>query len=387
MISTNLYSSAREWYFIKMSFGIDRRSLENFDWTYLGAVMLVCAVGVFNLYSAGYGQNLWKLQLYWLLLGLGCLFVMVVFNYRRMERLALLFYGGCILLLVAVLFFGEEIRGSKSWLDLSYFHIQPSELAKIAMVLVLARFWHREKTSTPTLPPRPYTFREILMPLFLVALPAGLVMLEPDMGTALIIMLVGATMIIFMGVTRRVILILAVLFAISLYPSWRYVLKPHQKERLATFIHPESDPLGVGYNLMQSKIAIGSGGWKGKGFTRGTQNMLRFLPEQQTDFAFSVWAEEWGFRGLVPILLLYMFIIIRGLGGGNLAKDRFGAMLALGSVSIIFWHTTINLAMISGMFPVIGVPLPFFSYGGSHLIMALMAVALILNVRMRRYFF
>jgi rod shape determining protein RodA len=227
----------------------------------------------------------------------------------------------------------------------------------------------------------------MLSPLVLVAIPAFLVMLEPDMGTALIILLVGATMILFMGVSRGTIIALLVLALLAAYPAWRYVLKPHQKERLTVFIHPEKDPLGVGYNLLQSKIAIGSGGWKGKGFAKGTQNMLRFLPEQQTDFAFSVWAEEWGFRGLVPLLLLYIFVVIRGITAAVMAKDRFGAMLAMGAVAIIFWHAVINLAMISGMFPVIGVPLPFFSYGGSHLITALIAVALILNVRMRRYVF
>jgi rod shape determining protein RodA len=370
-----------------MSFGIDRRSLENFDWTYLGAVLAIACVGILNLYSAGYGLDAWKLQLYWFILGLGFMFLVVFFDYHRVERLAIPAYVLCMGLLVLVLFYGEQVRGSRSWLDLGYFHIQPSELAKIGLVLVLSRYWHREKTSGPGVLPRPYYLREILLPLFLIALPAGLVMLEPDMGTALVIILVGGTMILFMGISRRAIILLAILFAISLYPSWRYVLRPHQKDRLITFIHPEKDPLGVGYNLLQSKIAIGSGGWQGKGFTRGTQNMLRFLPEQQTDFAFSVWAEEWGFRGLVPILLLYLFIIIRGIGGSSLAKDRIGAMLALGAIFIIFWHALINLAMITGMFPVIGVPLPFFSYGGSHLITTMMAVGIILNVRMRRYVF
>ncbi len=370
-----------------MSFAIDRRSLENFDWSYLAAVLAIAGVGIFNLYSAGYGLTLWRLQLYWLALGLGFVVLILLFDYRMAERVAVPLYVASIGLLLLVLFFGEEIRGSRSWLDLRYFHFQPSELSKIALVLIIARFWHRDRTSAPGVLPRAYSFREIILPLLLVGITAGCVMLEPDMGTGLIILLVGMSMILFMGVSRRALLLLVLILAMSFYPSWHYLLRPHQKERLVTFVHPESDPLGVGYNLLQSKIAIGSGGWHGKGFARGTQNMLSFLPEQQTDFAFSVWAEEWGFRGLIPVFLLYLFIIIRGISTAALAKDRFGAMLALGAVAILFWHAVVNLAMTTGMFPVIGIPLPFFSYGGSHLVIVMIAVALILNVRMRRYVF
>lgn len=370
-----------------MSLAIDRRSFEYFDWSYLAAVLALSVIGIFNLYSAGYGMDIWKRQLYWLLLSMGAFLVVLVIDYRRAERIAIPFYILTLVLLVLVLFYGDQIRGSRSWLDLKYFNFQPSELAKISLVLALARFWERERAGAPKVMPGSYSLRGILYPLSLAALPAACVMLEPDMGTALIIILSGMSMILFMGVKRRIIVMLIVLSALSFYPAWRYVLKPHQKERLITFIHPETDPLGVGYNLLQSKIAIGSGGWKGKGFAKGTQNMLRFLPEQQTDFAFSVWAEEWGFRGMVVVLLLYIFIIIRGISTASLAKDRLGAMIALGSVIVIFWHTAINLAMITGMFPVIGIPLPFFSYGGSHLITAMIAAGLILNVRMRRYAF
>ena len=365
-----------------MTARIDRRLLENFDWRFLVLVLALAGIGILNLGSAALESGLWKTQAFFLLLGLGAMTAALVLDYRDFEGWSPFLYLGCLGLLVLVHFFGEEVRNSRSWFHYGFARLQPSELSKIGLILLLARFYHRDKTG------RPSTLRELALPLALVGLPAASVALEPDMGTALIILLLGGTMLLFMGIERRTLLLLAALGVLSVYPAWHYVLKPHQKARILTFVHPESDPLGVGYNLIQSKIAIGSGGAFGKGYLRGSQNQLRFLPEQHTDFALSVWAEEWGFfLGVLPVMLLYALLIGWALAIARSAKDRLGVMLAFGVAALFFWHVLINIAMIVGLFPVIGVPLPFLSYGGSHLLTDMIGVGLLLNVRMRRYFF
>lgn len=365
-----------------MTMTFDRRLLENFDWKFLVLVLLLAAIGILNLRSAAAETGLWKTQAYYLLIGLGALAVILFFDYRQFEDMALLLYLGCLGLLILVHFFGETVRNSRSWFHFGPLRLQPSELAKIGLILLLARFYHRDKTG------RPSTLRELFLPLLVVGLPAAAIALEPDMGTALVVLLLGGTMLLFMGIERRTLILLVGLGLLSIYPAWHYVLKPHQKVRILTFLHPESEPLGVGYNLIQSKIAIGSGGALGKGFMRGSQNQLRFLPEQHTDFALSVWAEEWGFfLGVLPVLLLYAVLLAWALAIARSAKDRFGVMLAFGVATLLFWHVLINLAMIVGLFPVIGLPLSLFSYGGSHLLTVMIGVGILLNVRMRRFFF
>ena len=365
-----------------MSLSFDRRLLENFDWKFLLLVLFLAGIGLLNLRSAAAATGLWKTQSYYLLLGLGAMAFILLWDYRDFEGMAPLIYLGCLGLELLVHVFGETIRNSKSWFHYGFIRLQPSELMKIGLVLLLARFYHRDKTG------RPYTLRELLLPMLVIAVPAASIALEPDMGTALVVMALGLTLLLFMGIERKTLLLLVGVGLLSIYPAWQFVLKPHQKARILTFIHPESEPLGVGYNLIQSKIAIGSGGAFGKGFLHGSQNQLRFLPEQHTDFAFSVWAEEWGFfSGVLPLLLLYAILIGWALSFARGAKDRFGVMLALGVTTLIFWHLIINSFMIVGLFPVIGVPLPFLSYGGSHLLTLMIGVGILLNVRMRRHMF
>ena len=365
-----------------MSELISRRHLRNFDYVLLGFVLLLFLVGIINLKSAGAETGIWKYQLVWFSLGCAVMLIFAFIDYHRLESLAIIFYLLCLGLLVLVLFVGKEIHHSRSWLVFKGFRIQPSELAKLAVVIYLARIYHRRETAEPM------GLRQIIYPLLIILVPAGLIALEPDLGTTFIYLIFGAMLLIFMGI-RKKLLIFFIALTLALTPiCWRYILKPHQKARIITFIKPEKDPLGAGYNLLQSKIAIGSGGFFGKGWQKGTQNMLRFLPEQHTDFAFSVWAEEWGFvPGVIPVILLYLFIFSRGLGIASQAKDKFGLVLCLGAVSVMFSHFLVNLAMISGCFPVIGVPLPFFSYGGSHLVVCCAFIGLILSVGMRRYVF
>jgi len=365
-----------------MSLSFDRRLLENFDWRFLLLVLALAGIGLLNLISSAAGTGLWKTQLTFLLLGLGAMAFVLLWDYRDFEGLAPLLYLGCLGLELLVHVFGETVRNSKSWFHFGVVRFQPSELMKLGLILLLARLYQRDKTG------RPYTLRELFLPLLVIAVPAVSIALEPDMGTALVVAALGLSLLLFMGIERRTLVLLVGVGLLSIYPAWNFVLKPHQKARILTFMHPESEPLGVGYNLIQSKIAIGSGGAFGKGFQHGSQNQLRFLPEQHTDFALSVWAEEWGFfTGVLPVLLLYAILLGWALSFARGAKDRFGVMLALGVATLIFWHLLVNLAMIVGLFPVIGVPLPFLSYGGSHLLTLMLGVGIMLNVRMRRHMF
>jgi len=365
-----------------MSITIDRRLLKNFELGLFIPVLGLFLLGILNLLSAGGLSGAWKYQLAWFLVAATAMVVIMTIDYHRLQFLALIFYAVCIGLLVLVLMVGPVIHNSRAWLVFHGFQFQPSEPAKLAVVMMLARIYQKREQN------KSMGLISIIYPLLVILIPAGLVALEPDMGTTLIFLLFGALAILFMGV-RRILIILMLLAVIASVPlAWKYALKPHQKARIVTFLNPEKDPLGAGYNLLQSKVAIGSGRFLGKGWKQGTQNMLRYLPEQHTDFSFSVWAEEWGFfLGVLPALILFMLIISRGISITAQAKDRLGVMLAMGATLVIFSHFLVNLAMISGWFPVIGVPLPFFSYGGSHLLLMFLLVGLVLNVGMRRYVF
>ncbi len=364
-------------------FQIDRRSISNFDLVLFGLVVILNVLGIINLGSAATSSELWKTQLIWFLLSLPVAAAVLFIDYKRYERLAPLVYVCALGLLLGIHFLGREVSGSKSWYDLGLARLQPSEFTKIALIMVIARIYQGQA------PDKKGGFRQLLLPGLLIALPVASVIMEPDFGTALIMVLLSGTMLLFAGISRSVLIagaLLVMVFVLS-YPLWRGHLKPHHRQRIEVFAHPEKDPLGAGYNALQSKIAIGSGGLLGKGYKQGNVHMLRFLPEQHTDFVFSVWAEEWGFFWVVGVILLYMTVIMKGLLVSREAKDRLGEMLAVGSSALLFWHICINISMVSGLFPVIGVPLPFMSYGGSNLFTFMIAVSLILNVRMRKYQF
>lgn len=362
-------------------FQIDRRSIANFEFLLLIAAFGLLAAGILNLASAASQSGLWKSQLYRLLFSLLPMAAALVIDYNRLQNLGPAFYAATLALLVGLIFWGHETSGQRSWYDLKFMRLQPSELAKLAVIIMIARRYQRDNQD------QPLGLRKLWWPGAIMAAPLFLIMLEPDLGTALILILVWATMLLFIGIQRRVLILAVLLALVSAYPVWHYGLRPHQKDRILTFLHPERDPLGAGYNALQSKIAVGSGGLFGKGYLQGSMHMLRFLPEQQTDFVFSVWAEEWGFVWVLVVLLLYLFALHRCYVVIGEAKDRFGAMLAVGCAALLFWHIFINVAMVVGLFPVIGVPLPFMSYGGSSLLTFMIAVALIINVRMRKYYF
>jgi rod shape determining protein RodA len=260
------------------------------------------------------------------------------------------------------------------------FSIQPSEMAKVAVIIVLARYYAK-LINTDGL-----TLRDLMFPVLLTAIPFALIVRQPDLGTAMVIALIAGAMTLFAKIERRAFSWLLVTFAL-LIPSVWFFLRGYQKQRILTFLNPDRDPLGAGYHIIQSKIAIGSGMLTGKGFLKGTQNALSFLPEQHTDFIFSVLAEEWGLMGTLTVIFLFLFIIAWGLRIAGRCRDPFGTLLAVGVTAMIAWQALINIGMVMGLMPVVGVTLPFVSYGGSSIITMMMGIGLLMNVSMRRFKF
>lgn len=362
----------------------DRRLVQNFDYLLLALVLLIAGMGIVNLYSAGFnrgeGTPLYIKQMYWLAVGLGLMILTLIYDYRHLEKLGYPIYILSILLLVGVMVAGKTVYGSRRWLLLGPISFQPSELAKIGVILALATYFNRR----PCL--EAMDLKDLVFPGLLVLLPVALIIKQPDLGSGILVLLVAASMIFFAGVRWRT-LIRGVLTLGLCSPLIWHFLKDYQRLRVLTFLNPERDPLGVGYHILQSMIAVGSGQFWGKGFLQGTQSQLYFLPEQHTDFVFSVFAEEWGFIGSAVLLLLFTGLALWGLQVARDCKERFGHFLALGVTALIFWQIFINLCMVTGFLPVVGIPLPLFSYGGSSLITTLLGVGFLLNIRMRRYLF
>ncbi len=364
----------------------DRRLVQNFDWVLLLLLLLIAAMSVFNLYSATHpiremgGDHVFIKQIYWFLIGFGVFFVMATINYSILEQFAYPIFFVSVALLLLVLFSGKISSGSQRWLNLGPIAFQPSELTKIAVVLVLAKFYSEEDSL------RALTLRDSWLPFMLIGLPSALILKEPDLGTALLLIAVSFSLLLFVRINWKSLMILGVA-AVSMAPFIWFRLKEYQQDRILTFIRPDMDPLGTGYHINQSKIAIGSGLFWGKGYLQGTQTRLLFLPERHTDFAFSVLAEEWGFVFSVFLLLLYLCLILCGLNIARTSKDKFGALIAVGFVAIIFWHVVINVGMVTGLLPVVGIPLVLFSYGGSSLIATMGAMGILMSISMRRFMF
>ncbi|MDI6852487.1 MAG: rod shape-determining protein RodA [Deltaproteobacteria bacterium] len=364
----------------------DRRLVQNFDWLLLTLILIVIAIGSVNLYSAGYNRTpegatpVYIKQLYWLGVGLTVMLFSLLYDYRHYEKLAYPLYLLSLVLLIGVMVAGKMVSGSRRWLALGPVTFQPAELVKLAVILVLARYFHKRPNFSPL------KLKDLLAPLALILVPALLIIKQPDLGSGLLVLAVAAAVILFAGVHWRT-LVAGVLSVVLAAPAAWPFLKDYQKQRILTFLDPEKDPLGAGYHIIQSKIAVGSGQFWGKGFLQGTQSQLYFLPEQHTDFVFSVFAEEWGFVGSAVVLLLYAGIILWGLQIARTCKDRFGQFLAVGVVALLFWQIFINLSMVTGLMPVVGIPLPLLSYGGSSLITTMLALGVLLNIRMRRFVF
>jgi rod shape determining protein RodA len=365
---------------------IDRRLVAHFDWTLFLLAVAFVSIGIATIYSANYNiaenhaGGLPSRQLVWFGIGIIAMLSALAFDYHYIDRLAYPFYGAMLLLLILVLFIGHSGGGSQRWINLGFFRLQPSEPAKLAIVLLMAKYLQSDE------PPRGFRLRDLWVPFALVAPLILLTLVQPDLGTAIILGIVFLSMVLMGGLRPRSFLCLVGTGMTLLPIAWQF-LKAYQRQRILTFLDPDRDPLGAGYHVIQSKIAIGSGRLFGRGYLDGTQNRLDFLPAQHTDFIFAVFSEEWGFVGCVALLLLYLAFIIYSLRLIERAKDRFGGLLVFGMAAIFFWHVVINVAMVAGLMPVVGVPLPMVSYGGSSLASMMFALGVMINVSMRRYTF
>ena len=365
--------------------GFYDEELRKFNWNLLIIEILLFGVGIWNLISATGVQDkslgLYKSQLIWFGVGMICTGLIFLLHYSTFSRLAYPIYFANILLLVAVLVLGKSTLGAKRWIGIGALRLQPSEFMKLSMVICLAKYFETDRTVSG------YGIRDLLLPTVLVGVPSLLIMAQPDLGTAMIIMLTFGSMMLFVKIRPQTLLIIGLIAALALPAVYKFALKPYQKQRIVSFIDPGSDPKGSGYNSIQSMVAVGSGKILGKGYRKGTQSQLNFLPEHHTDFIFSVFSEEHGFVGGVILITLYLVFLHNGLQVAYQSNDKFALLLCLGIVFIFFWHFAVNIGMVTGLLPIVGVPLPFLSYGGSALITATRGVAVLLNVANKKFMF
>lgn len=356
-----------------------RRHFGSFDWVLLLAALLLPLIGLAIIYSATAGTpsaGAFERQIAWMGLGLVALLLTLLIDYHTLAEFSYVFYGLGLILLALTLAFGRVVNASKSWIGIGGLQFQPSELVKIATILMVAAYLGRERV-------RGLGFANFAGVCAIVGLPVALILQQPDLGTAATFMPLLAGACFLGGIRVRTLFVLALIVALALPIVWGH-LKPYQKERVKIVLEPTRDPKGAGYQLIQSLIAVGSGGVAGKGFLSGTQGQLQFLPEQHTDFILAVLAEERGFIGSALVLTLYFIIFYRCVATARAARDRLGAFLAMGVACVFGGQTLINIGVVLGVLPTTGVPLPLMSYGGSCLLSTLIGIGLVLNVWMRR---
>lgn len=361
----------------------DRRLANNFDWPLLLLALSIAAIGLTTLYSATLeGEQshvVFIKQIYWLCYGLLAMVLVLLFDYHHLARTAYLFYFFTIILLIAVLLMGKVISGSQRWLKIGSITFQVSEMAKLSITLVLARYFSDGRGKGQN-----YYLKDLLVPGALLLIPFALIVKQPDLGTALLLVIISFVIVFLIEVHMGSLLKMVGTGVAAMLPMW-FFLKDYQKNRLMTLFFPEQDPLGTGYHAIQSKIAIGSGGIFGKGLFAGTQSRLNFLPEKHTDFIFAVYAEETGFLGAVVLIVLYLLFLFRCFQILYHSKDRFGMLLAAGIIASFSCYIIINIGMTLGLFPIVGVPLPLMSYGGSSLVTTFICLGVLLNIKMRRF--
>lgn len=364
--------------------GMLGRVREHFDWTLFITVAALAVIGVINLYSAtsvsrGAHSDDYIQQIYWLVGGGILASVIAAIDYRHYERLGYVVYGVGVVLLLLVFILGREIRGSSRWIYIGSYSFQPSEFMKLFLIVALGKYLHDHPKSEGR------TLKDLVVPAVIAGVPTALVMLQPDLGTALILVLSFASIAALTRVQTRSVVALGLSLAILAPVFWSYGMRGYQNERITAWLHPNDNILGYNWDPHQARIAVGNGGWLGQGFLRGSQNQFLFLHEQHSDFPFPVFAEEWGFVGSLVLVSLYALLVLWCMRVASSAKDRFGAVVATGVGGIVFWHVVFNLGMVTGLLPVVGVTLPLFSYGGSSVMTILMGVGLVMNVSMRRY--
>ncbi len=360
------------------------RVRDHFDWPLFISATLIAVLGVVNLYSAtsvysGARAELYVSQIQWLAIGGVLGGILLAVDYRHLERFGYVVYTFGVFNLILVYVLAKDVRGATRWIEFGSFRYQPSEFMKLYLVIALAKYLHDDPRSEGR------TLKDLIVPAALTGVPALLIFKQPDLGTASILVLVFFTIAALTRVRWQSVGLFLGTVIPSVYLVSEYVLQGYQQNRIKTFLNPEADVKGLGYHAHHARVAIGDGGLFGAGLTNGTQNKFGFIPDQFSDFPFAVYAEEWGFAGSVVLIFLYGFLTVWSIHVASQAKDRFGAVLAVGGASIIFWHAAINIGMAAGVVPVVGVTLPLFSYGGSSMITMLGAVALVMNVSIRRY--
>ena len=346
------------------------------DYILLTSVFLLSTISLFVMYSTDGGEILYHTKSHFgkIIIFFPLMIFIAFFNIKWWHNFSYLFYIVVILLLIYVSFFGIKSSGSRRWMDLYLFNLQPSELMKISIILCLAKYYHRVKIENVN------TLTSIITVLTIILVPIFMVLSQPDLGTSILIASSALIILWLGGVKIKYFIYSFIVFLISL-PFVISFLKPYQKLRILTFMDPDRDPLGAGYQIIQSKIAIGSGGLDGKGFLKGTQSYLDFLPEKHTDFIFTLFSEEFGFIGSVGLLLLYTIIIIRIIQIGAISRSSFARMFCFGFAFAIFIYITVNLSMVLGLLPIVGSPLPIMSYGGSSMLATMIGFGIVLSAK------
>ena len=352
------------------------QKIKNLDYILLVSVILLSVLSVFVMYSTDGGEILFHTKNHFikLVVFFPLMILVAFFNIKFWHNFSYIIYIIVILLLIYVSFFGIKSSGSQRWMDLYLFVLQPSELMKIAIIMCLAKYYHRLKVENVN------SFTSIVIVLSIILIPTIFVIAQPDLGTSILIALSGIIILWLGGVRIKYFLYSFITFLISL-PFIISFLKPYQKLRILTFLDPDRDPLGAGYQIIQSKIAIGSGGLNGKGFLKGTQSYLDFLPEKHTDFIFTLFSEEFGFIGSVLLLILYSIIIFRIIRIGSISRSNFARLFCFGYAFAIFVYIVVNLSMVLGLLPIVGSPLPIMSYGGSSMLATMIGFGIVLSAK------
>lgn len=359
---------------------IDSPFFKEFDWTLIALLLLNSAIGVVIIYSASHylPGNMYLKQILWIIVSLIAFILLLSVDYKILVTHSVYFYFICLVILTGVQFFGKIVAGATRWIKFSFFQAQPSEITKIIVILILARVFSQFKEKY-------LSWNRGFLTGIIVALPFVLIALQPDLGTAFTFLPILLGALLLAGLNRKFFIYLIIFALLGGVCAWNFLLRDYQKERLMTLVSPGHDPLGAGYHILQSKIAIGSGGFFGKGYIKGTQSQLRFLPARHTDFIFSVIGEEFGFIGIVVIFFFYFLLLLRLFQSVKKSRDRAGMYITFMVSGMIAFQFFVNVMVVVGLFPVTGIPLPFISYGGSSLLANYLGASLVMNVTMRRF--
>lgn len=371
-------------------FQVEGRSFfKRIDWNFAGVIIALNVIGLINLFSATHGHGevagsdrLFWAQIFWLTAGWTLYFIVTLIDYNLILRMAWVVYALNLMALIAVMFVGKVALGAQRWLDFGFFSYQPSESMKLALIVVLAKVMSQKSY------PDGMGLKDLAFPLFvLIGVPYLITAEQPDLGTASMLLVIGCSVLFFLKIKRKILIGVTCFFLVAATAAWFFALHDYQRDRVYTFLDPNRDPRGKGYNSIQSKIAVGSGKVFGKGFRKGTQSQLEFLPERHTDFIYSVLSEEHGFVGSLTTIGLFATLFLLGIRIASQARDKAGAILTVGVMASLFWHHFINIAMVIGLLPIVGIPLPLLSYGGSNMLTTMAALGLVSSVSYRKHMF